>query len=252
MSDLVSIITPLYNGEQFILDTIESVLVQSNQEWEMIIVNDHSTDHSLAIAEECAKNEPRIKVITLPVNSGPAVARNRAIKEAKGRYIAFLDSDDLWHPKKLERQIKFMQENDHAFSFTYYEQMNEQGDSSGKIIAPPDKVNYEDMLKAGHIGCLTAIYDTRKLGKAYMPLIKKRQDYGLWLELLKEEQYAYCLPEVLAFYRVRKSSLSSNKLKLLKYNWKLLREIEHLSVIKSLYYLFRFSSAKVFSMLNLK
>jgi len=237
MNELVSIITPSYNSAKFISQTIESAVEQSYQNWEMIIVDDCSPDNANKIIEEYCKKDNRIKLIKLEKNNGPAVARNRAIEESKGRYIAFLDADDLWKPEKLEKQLTFMHESGCAFSYSYYETINEKGKKLDKFIRPPVKLSYKDMLKSNHIGCLTAIYDVQKIGKIYMPRIKKRQDYGLWLKILKNIDYASCVPEVLATYRVRESSISSNKLTLLKYNWKLFRECEGFPVSKSLYYL---------------
>jgi len=237
MDELISIITPSYKSEKFISQTIESVLNQTYQNWEMIIVDDVSPDNSNEIIEEYTKKDNRIKLIKLAKNSGPAIARNKAIEEAKGRYIAFLDADDLWKPEKLEKQIKFMQKKDCALSYSVYETMSEEGELKNKFINPPLKLSYNDLLKTNHIGCLTAIYDTQKVGKVYMPLIKKRQDYGLWLKILKKIDFAYGMEEPLAIYRIMSDSVSSNKFKLLKYNYLLFKEHEGFSAIKSFYYL---------------
>ncbi|UTJ07345.1 glycosyltransferase family 2 protein [Arcobacter roscoffensis] len=233
----VSIITPSYNSKEVISRTIDSVLSQTYQNWEMIIVDDVSKDNSNEIIKEYTEKDNRIKLINLDKNSGPAVARNKAIAEAKGRYIAFLDADDLWKPKKLEKQISFMTEKDCALSYSSYETMTEEGKLLDKVIMPPSKLSYKDLLKTNYIGCLTAIYDTQKVGKVYMPLIKKRQDYGLWLKILKKTDYAYCIEEPLATYRLMSNSVSSNKFKLLKYNYLLFREYEGFSSIKAFYYL---------------
>jgi glycosyltransferase involved in cell wall biosynthesis len=234
---LVSIITPLYNSERFIKETIMSVLTQTYTNWEMIIVDDSSTDNSVDIVKNLIAGDPRIKLIRLSKNSGADVARNTAIEAAQGKYVAFLDSDDLWHPEKLEKQIRFMEDNDYLLTYTYYEQMDTDGNYLGKIVTPPERVSYNDMLKSNYIGCLTAVYNQDKLGKKYMPSIKSRQDYGLWLKILKEVPYAYCLSESLAYYRIVSGSVSSNKIKMLKYNWNLFYNIENLSLFKSLYYL---------------
>lgn len=233
----VSIITPSYKSERFISQTIDSVLSQTYQNWEMIIVDDVSPDDSNIIIEEYCKKDNRIKLIKLEKNSGPAVARNRAIEEAKGRYIAFLDADDLWKPNKLEMQIKFMEEKDCALSYSTYETMSEEGVLQNKYINPPLRISYKDLLKSNYIGCLTAMYDTQKVGKVYMPLIKKRQDYGLWLKILRKTDFAHGIDESLAAYRIMSNSVSSNKFKLLKFNYKLFREHEGFSTLKSLYYL---------------
>ncbi len=238
--NLVSIITPLYNSEEFVRETIESVLKQSYQNWEMIIVDDSSSDNGPAIVKEYSKLDPRVKLIRLEDNSGPAIARNAAIEESRGRYIAFLDSDDLWKEDKLEKQIEFMQENDIAFSFSSYQKMDEAGTKEG-IIKVPKEVSYSQLLNTNIIGCLTAIYDTKELGKVYMPNIKKRQDYALWLKILKRDIVAYGFQEPLAYYRVRNNSVSSNKLKAAGYQWRIYREIEELNIVKSLYYFIRYA-----------
>lgn len=232
---MVSIITPSYKSAMFISQTINSVLAQTYQDWEMIIVDDVSPDNSNEIIEKYVKKESRIKLIKLEKNSGPAVARNRAIEEARGKYIAFLDADDLWMPQKLEKQIEFMSENDLAFTYSSYNLIDENGNDFGKFITK-EVINYNEMLKTCSVGCLTAIYDTQKLGKVYMPNILKRQDYGLWLKILKKSGSTKGMLEPLATYRILKSSVSSNKLNAALYVWKLFREIEKLNIFKSVYY----------------
>ena len=161
---LVSIITPSYKSEKFISQTIESVLGQTYQNWEIIIVDDVSPDNSNKIIEEYSKKDSRIKLIKLEKNSGAAVARNIAIEESKGRYIAFLDADDIWKPEKLEKQIEFMRKNNYAFTYTAYEKVDENGVVFGKIGVPL-KVSYNQLLRTCVIGCLTAVYDREKLAK---------------------------------------------------------------------------------------
>lgn len=234
---LVSIITPLFNGESFIEETIKSVISQSYGNWEMIIVDDCSKDDGPKIIENYANVEKRIKLIRLAENGGGAVARNRAIKEAKGKYIAFLDSDDIWYPDKLKKQIKFMEENNYPFTYTWYEKISEEGERLGEAVRSKEKVDYNELLKSNQIGCLTAAYNQDKLGKVYMPLIRKRQDYALWLQILKRTKYGYCLEENLAQYRLVSDSISSNKISLLKFNWQLFYQIEKLNLIKSFYFL---------------
>ena len=235
MKDLVSIITPSYSSEKFISATIESVLNQTYKNWEMIIVDDCSPDNSNEIIESYMKKDSRIKLIKLEKNSGPAVARNRAIEEAKGRYIAFLDADDLWISDKLEKQIDFMQKNDLIFTYSAYKLIDENDNYLGEFI-PPEIVSYYSILKTNPIGCLTAIYDTQKLGKICMPNVLKRQDYGLWLKILKKIKQTKGILEPLAIYRLRKNSVSSNKFKAAQYQWKIYREVEKLNVLKSIYY----------------
>jgi teichuronic acid biosynthesis glycosyltransferase TuaG len=237
MNDLISIITPSYKSKRFISQTIDSVLAQIYQNWEMIIVDDVSPDNSNEIIKEYCKKDSRIKLIKLEKNSGPAVARNRAIEEANGRYIAFLDADDLWMPEKLEKQLAFMTQNNYELTYTNYETMNEEGENLNNTVVSPKRLNYQELLKSNKIGCLSAIYDTKRIGKVYMSLMKKRQDYGLWLKILKKVDYAYNVNEVLGTYRIMSHSVSSNKIDLLKYNYALFREHEKFSAIKSLYYL---------------
>jgi len=232
LNNRISIITPSYGSEKFISQTIESVIAQIYQNWEMIIVDDVSPDNSNEIIESYMKKDSRIKLIKLEKNSGPAVARNRAIKEAQGRYIAFLDADDLWMPEKLEKQIDFMQKNNLSFTYSAYKLVDEEDNKKGTFI-PPENISYKSILKTNPIGCLTAIYDTQKLGKIYMPNILKRQDYGLWLKILKEIRQTKGILEPLAIYRLRKNSVSSNKLKAAQYQWKIYREVEKLNILKS-------------------
>lgn len=242
---LVSIITPCYNSEKFIIATLNSVQNQTYTNWEMLITDDGSTDGSIKIIEEYIAKDNRIKLFRIN-NSGPAVARNFSIKNAQGTFVAFLDSDDLWLPEKLKKQIHFMLHHDYEFTFTSYQRMNEEGDlKEGKVKARP-KICYRDMLSSNKLGCLTVIYNQEKIGKQYMPLIRKRQDYGLWLAILKQVPFAYGLDEVLASYRVRNISISAKKTEMLKWNWKLFREIEKMSIIKATYFVLMNVIYKIF------
>lgn len=242
--DLVSIITPTYNCAKFIGATIESVLNQTYQNFEMIIVDDASKDNT----EEVVKSfkDKRIKYIRLSKNSGPAVARNTAMEEAKGKYMAFLDSDDLWVPTKLEKQIKFIKKNKYKIICSDYEQIDEEGNKLNKIIPCKKKVNYNGILLSCPVGNSTVFYDVSKLGKFKVPNIRKRNDDALWLQILKKEEYMYGQKEVLMEYRIRQNSVSSNKLSLIKYHWQLYREIEHLSVIRSVFHIVVWGFIKVF------
>jgi glycosyltransferase involved in cell wall biosynthesis len=237
---LVSVITPTYNAEAFISETIDSVRAQSYENWEMILVDDASSDATVNILKEYAAKDTRIKVHKLQTNSGAAIARNTAIEKATGSYIAFLDADDLWKPEKLSKQIAFMQEKDIAVSFSSYELMDEEGKSLGKMIKALSKVNFSKMLKSNYVGNLTGIYNAEQLGKVYMPNIRKRQDWALWLTLIKKVGAAYSLEEPLARYRVRENSISSNKLNLLKYNYTIYRKALKFGAFKSTLYLIRF------------
>jgi glycosyltransferase involved in cell wall biosynthesis len=232
---VVSIITPVYNCSDFLEKTIQSVLSQTYQSWEMIVVDDCSTDHSLEIARSYAVQDKRIKVLQLEHNSGAAVTRNAAINAASGRFIAFLDSDDLWQSQKLERQIQYMLTNNVGFSYTAYEKINENG-SAYSVMGVPRRVSYSDLLKTNCIGCLTAIYDTQKIGKVYMPIDTKREDFATWLEILKKIDYAYGMNEVLAQYRVYDNQNSAKKAKMAKETWLLYRNVEKIGFFKSVYY----------------
>lgn len=226
---------PCFNSENFIIESIQSVINQSYENWELIIIDDKSKDRSIEIIEEFIKKDNRILLIVNEENSGAAISRNKGIEVSKGDFIAFLDSDDIWKEEKLEKHINFMIKNDLSLSYTYYSQIREDG-SFIKKITPPKSLNYRQLLKTCHIGCLTAIYNKNKLGKIYMPEIRKRQDYALWLKILKKDITAICLPECLAFYRIRNNSISSNKLRAAQYNWFLYRKIENLNTFKSIYY----------------
>ncbi|MCG9597832.1 glycosyltransferase [Vibrio sp. Isolate25] len=235
-SNLVSIITPCYNPGLELLETIKSVQKQTYKNYEHIIVDDCSTQPLPEEVLACIEDDKQIVFIRRSWNAGPAVTRNRALSCARGRFIAFLDSDDLWHPEKLEQQISFMLTKGVSFSYTSYEVF----DAKGKILGlrtPPPTLTYKDILKSNQIGCLTAIYDAQVLGKVYMPNIVKRQDMGLWLKILRNINCAQGLVDKpLARYRVGTVSLSSNKFSVLKYQWRIYREVEKLSFIKSINY----------------
>jgi len=237
---MVSIITPSFKSERFIAQTIESVQAQTYSNWEMIIVDDCSPDNSNDIIETYLQKDERIKLIKLEKNSGPAIARNRAIEEAKGRYIAFLDADDLWASNKLAKQISFMKEKNLAFTYSSYDLIDEDGNNLG-YFETKAHIEYNTLLKTNIIGCLTAIYDTEKLGKVYMPNILKRQDYGLWLKILKKVGKTEGILEPLATYRILNNSVSSNKLKASLYQWKIYREVEKLGVFQSIYYFLQYA-----------
>lgn len=233
---LVSIITPVYNSEKYLSENIRSVRAQTLSNWEHILVDDCSSDGSEALIKSFQEKDPRIKYHRLETNSGAGIARNKAIELAKGDYIAFLDSDDQWYPEKLEKQINFMEENNHHFTFTDYDMVDENGQKIPKTIKSKPIVTYKRALYKNPIGCLTVIYDVNFFGKQYMSSIRKRQDYALWLKLLKKTN-GYGINECLASYRSGNESISANKLDLVKYEWKIYREIEGLSWFKSAFYL---------------
>lgn len=232
---LVSIITPVYNAEKFVAETIKSVQAQSYTNWEMILVDDVSSDNSEKIIKEFQEKDNRIKYIKLKENSGAAVARNMAIENAKGRYIAFLDSDDLWKPEKLEKQIKFMNDNNYGFTFTSYELMKEDGTKLNKLVKVPNRIDYDGLLKNTIIGCLTVVVDREIVGDFRMPLLRKGQDTATWLKILKTYEYCYGINENLAEYRLVQGSISSNKIGALKRTWNTYRNVERLNFIKCSY-----------------
>ena len=237
MNELVSIITPTYHSVAFITETVASVQAQTHSNWELLLIDDCSQDGTYALLQELAAQDARIRVFRNATNQGAAVTRNVGITEAKGRYLAFLDADDCWLPEFLSRMIAFSQANNYPFVFSSYERMDELGNRLYPDIIAPEKINYRTLLKANKIGCLTAFLDLELAGKKQMPLIRKRQDMGLWLAYLKEIPYAYSIAEPLAKYRVHTQSLSSNKRQLIQYQWELYRQVEQLSVIESTYYM---------------
>lgn len=229
---LVSVIMPAHNARGFIGETIRSVVVQTYECWEILIVDDCSDDGTAEfVRNEFDSLENKLRVFSLDRNSGPAVARNKAIENSKGQYIAFLDSDDLWLPSKLEVQIEFMKRKNISFSFTSFNKINEKGAVVGVVEIPGanERISYGQLLKANIVQTSTAIYDTNKLGIINMPLIRRRQDFGLWLKILKMTESGYPLRKILTSYRVRSGSLSSNKFISAQYTWYVYRDVEKLS-----------------------
>lgn len=229
---LVSIITPSYNCSRFIGKTIDSIIAQTYTNWELIITDDNSSDESCEIIKRYVAADPRIKLLTLSTNSGAGVARNNSIAHATGRYIAFCDSDDRWMPHKLETQLKFMTEKDCALCYSSYEVYDEDDNHKGKVVCRKE-IRFINILMDNGIGCLTAIYDAQKLGKVFMPTLRKRQDWGLWINIVKMCGVAYGIQESLALYRYRAGSISSNKMNLVKYNLNVYRSVLGYSKLKS-------------------
>lgn len=232
---LVSIIMPTYNCAKFIGKTIESVIAQTYENWELIIVDDCSKDNTEEVVSKYKDN--RIKYHRLENNSGAAVARTEAMKKARGSYMSFLDSDDLWKKDKLEKQLEFMNKNNYNFTCTEYEQIDEEGNKLNKVIKVKKRADYNRILLDCPVGNSTVMYNVEKLGKFEVPNIRKRNDDALWLQILKKEKYIYGMPDILMEYRIRSNSISSNKLSLVKYHWQLYREIEHLSVFRSVFHI---------------
>lgn len=215
---LVSVITPCYNSGKYIAQMIESVIAQTYQNWELLITDDCSTDDSREIVDRYACLDSRVKLFKLEKNSGAGIARNNSIQNAKGRYIAFVDSDDLWLPEKLEHELKFLQDNGHTFVFCQSLVIDVAGNVVGFNKRRP-RVSYRSTQFINYIGTSGVLYDTHKIGKFYMKPIRRRQDWVLWLDLLRVTKYAYCLNEPLSCWRKGDAtSLSAHKSKLLKYH----------------------------------
>ena len=228
---LVSVIMPCYNAEKYIEESINPVLSQDYKNLELIIIDDNSSDSTHKILSNIA--DPRVRVFLSGENQGAGASRNKGISEAKGRFIAFLDSDDIWLKNKLNEQIIFMLNNNYSFTYSYYQHLSCEG--LGKIITAPKSTTYQKSLYGNVIGCLTVIYDTLHFGKQYMPLIRKRQDFGLWLKLLSLEKKAYCYPKVLAHYRID-SGMTQNKLNAAKYQWYFYRNILKMNKMQTCWY----------------
>jgi len=221
-NNLVSVIMPVYNAESHVAEAISSVLRQSHQNLELITVDDASTDDSFKIISTI--RDQRLKCVRLKNNSGAGKARNEGIRMAKGRFIAFLDADDLWLEEKLSAQIELMEQTGVALSYTDYYLMDGESKFTHRVSSPPS-LNYRTMKKNNYIGCLTAMYDTSIVGKMYMPERRKRQDWALWLEILSKSDRSMSLQIPLAAYRRTDNSLSRNKLSLMVENYRFYREV---------------------------
>lgn len=232
MENLVSIIMPSYNTAKYIADSINSVINQTYENWELIIVDDCSIDNTDDVVNEFLKDK-RIKYFKNEKNSGAAISRNKALRETKGRWIAFLDSDDLWIPEKLEKQIIFMEENKYCFSYSYYQEIDEKGNELGIEIQGPKKITEFGMYNYCWVGCLTVMYDARKIGLIQIKDIKKNNDYAMWLKVIKKAN-CYLYPYSLALYRKRTGSISRQSyIKLIKWHYKLFKEIDEQNSITS-------------------
>ena len=237
MEELVSIITPSYNTARFIGETIQSVINQTYQNWEMLIVDDCSKDNTKEIVESF--KDKRIKFFSNEKNSGAAISRNTALRKAKGKWIAFLDSDDLWEPTKLEEQIGFMKNNGYDFSYTKYSQVNEETKPLGKTITGPKRISKSRMFCYCYPGCLTVMYNAEKIGLIQIPDLKKRNDDAMWLKVVKKSP-CYLLEKDLAKYRIRSGSISNvKKTSLIKYQYDVFRKSEGFGKIKSFLFTIR-------------
>lgn len=227
IAGLVSIVTPAHNVSEYLTECLDSVLSQTYERWEHILVDDASTDDTWQLISERMESDPRVVGVRLPTNRGAAAARNEAISRARGQYVAFLDGDDYWYPEKLKRQLEFMEARGIGLCYSSYSILGFGGET---VRRTPPRATYRELLKTNFIGCSTAIYDVYECGRVYMPDVEKRQDMALWLRITRTGVKAEGVPEALATYRIRPNSLSSNKLSAAHHVWKLYREVEHLSL----------------------
>lgn len=238
----VSIITPAYNSALYLEESVNSVLAQTFTNWEMIIVDDCSTDSTYHLALSLAEKDSRIKVFQNEKNSGVAVTRNRALDEATGEYIAFLDSDDLWLPQKIEKQLKFMDVGHYVFSYTNYQKFDSKtGERQNKIIRAPDHMTAKRIYGDTSIGCLTVMVNRNKSGPFHMPLIGHTEDNITWQEILAKGFVGYRLDEVLSLYREGNISLTSRKKNAAKQQWITYRDYYKFSFVKSAYYFSKYA-----------
>lgn len=231
---LVSVIMPSYNAENYIAQSIESVLSQTYQNWELIITDDCSSDHTPEIVQSYCDKDQRIDFKIAKQHSGIAGTRNQCLARVKGRFVAFLDNDDLWYPEKIEKQVRFMLENGYSFAYSEYELMNEDGTPKGKTIHTAGVIDYDKYLKNTIIGSGTIMLDVEKTGPLKMPFNATSDDMALWCKILKDGHRAYPIKEVLMKYRVRNNSASANKLKSAKDVWLVYRKQEKLPFVYAL------------------
>lgn len=237
MDYLVSIIVPTYNACEYIQQTISSVFSQTYSNWELLIIDDCSSDNTISIVEVFAERDPRIRYFSTNQNTGsPSQPRNIGIEQAKGDYIAFLDSDDIWLPNKLEEQLAFIQEYGYDFVYSNYEKMSWDGKREQRIVKVKESSSYKDILKANEIPCLTVLLKRELLDDVRFKSVPD-EDCVCWLDILKKGYRAYNTGKVHAVYREAKQSRSSNKFKMFKERWYILREIEKVSFVPAVYYL---------------
>lgn len=240
MESLVSIITPSFNSDKFIAQTIQSVQNQTHQNWEMIIVDDCSTDQTKSIIEQFVINDSRIRFFQLEKNSGAGIAREMALSKATGDYISFLDADDLWKPLKLEKQLQFLKDNKAHFTFSFYDCIDEVGNSLGRRVEAPRNLSYRQLFFCNYVGNLTGIYEVDFFGKIAISSTRKRQDWMVWLSILKKVKKAKPVAESLAFYRIRDNSLSASKVDLLKHNFAVYRRFHGFNYVSSIFIMIGF------------
>ncbi|MDX1753791.1 MAG: glycosyltransferase family 2 protein [Salinimicrobium sediminis] len=237
---LVSVIMPAYNAAGYIAESIRSVQQQSFEDWELLVIDDASKDGTSEIVEALRAEDSRIKLHVLPTNQGAGFSRNIGIKAATGDYISFLDADDLWKPHKIQTQLDLMKNENVQVCFSSYELIDERGKSLQKQIKALQFLPFKKLKKANYIGNLTGMYNASELGKIFCPLIRKRQDWGLWLLAVEKAGFAKGIEEPLAIYRERENSISGNKIEMLQYNYRVYREVLEYSSVKSLFWMLLF------------
>lgn len=237
MNELVSIIMPVHNAERYLEEAIRSVMAQTYPSWELFVIDDASTDSSMDIAGRLACEDDRIKIHTNPTPTGyPATPRNMAVDLAEGRYIAFLDSDDVWLPGKLEHQLPFFSESENiAVVFSDYEKIDENSERDNRVVKARKITDYKKLLLGNVIGNVTAIYDTQRVGKVHFPKVR-HEDYAMWLSILKRGYIARNTCAIMALYRVTGNSVSAHKFHLLSWQWSIYRNVEKLGILRSAYY----------------
>lgn len=235
MRPLISIITPTYQSERYLMAAIHSVQRQTYQHWELLLADDYSTDGTRRMILEAAKADTRIRPIFLPENGGAAKARNAALSRAKGRYVAYLDADDLWKPEKLERQLHFMEKSQCGFSCVSYQVISDGGKLLGKTVVMKPRLNYEGYLKNNLIQTVGVMVDCSLVPARLllMPDLRRRQDAATWMQILREGHDCYGMTEPLAYYRRAKGSLSSNKLRSVTGTWFLYRKVAGLQLSRA-------------------
>ena len=236
MKELVSIVMPVHNAERYLEEAIRSVMTPPYPHWALLVIDDASTDRSIAIASAMAAEDARIKVHKNPTPTGyPATPRNMAVELAKGRYIAFLDSEDVWLPGKLEHQLPFFSESEKiGVVFSNYEKIDENSERDNRVIKARKITDYNKLLLGNVIGNVTAVYDTSRVGKAYFNKVH-HEDYAMWLSILKRGFVARNTGAVMALYRVTGNSVSANKMHLLSWQWNIYRNVEQLGFFRSVY-----------------
>ena len=237
---LVSVIMPAYNAAGYIAESIRSVQQQSFEDWELLVIDDASKDGTSEIVEALRAEDSRIKLHVLPTNQGAGFSRNIGIKAATGDYISFLDADDLWKPHKIQTQLDLMKNENVQVCFSSYELIDERGKSLQKQIKALQFLPFKKLKKANYIGNLTGMYNASELGKIFCPLIRKRQDWGLWLLAVEKAGFAKGIEEPLAIYRERENSISGDKIEMLQYNYRVYREVLKYSSVKSLFWMLLF------------